>query len=58
MSYIGSCLLAGDELSESDFRSNATPYAGLSSVSTLIDFAVDDDLQLKKTSYYNNMQRI
>ena len=47
MSYTGSCFLAGEELSGSDFRPNVTPYAGLSSVSTF-DFAVDDDLQLKK----------
>ena len=44
MSYTGSCLLAGDELSGTDFRPNVTPYAGLSSVST-IDFTVDNDLQ-------------
>ena len=57
MSYTGSCFLEGDELSGSDFRPNATPYVGLSSVFTF-DFTVDDDLQLKKTSHYNNMQHI
>ena len=50
MSYIGSCLLIGDDLSGSDLRPNVTPYAGLSSVSTF-DFDVDDDILLKKTSY-------
>ena len=54
MSYIGSCLLIWDDLSGSDFRPNVTPYAGLSFVSTF-DF---DDLQLKKTSHYSNMQHI